>query len=61
MTDERELWDFERQHSAFTIEGQIENAGAFGRGLGRHRVAAGRVFLGLALLCAALLVVGLLL
>ncbi len=54
---DREPFEWERQHSPFTPEGQIENARAFGRGLGRRRTAVGRVFLGGALVIAAILVV----
>jgi hypothetical protein len=54
---ERELFEWERQHSALTPEGQIENAAAFGRGLSRHRTAVGRVFLTGALAIAAMLVI----
>lgn len=47
MTDERPRFDWEREHSPFTVEGQIEAAGAFGRGLGRHRRGFQRVLLAL--------------
>ena len=56
---ERERFEWEREHSVLTPEGQIEAAGAFGRGLGEHRTAAGRVFLGLAVFFAASIVIGL--
>jgi hypothetical protein len=57
MSTERERFDWEREHSVLTPEGQIESARAFGRGLGRHRTGAGRIFLGGALVIAAMLIV----
>ena len=57
MSSERERFEWDREHSVLTPEGQIESARAFGRGLGRHRTAAGRIFLGGALVIAAMLIV----
>lgn len=58
MEPDRERWEWERTHSPFTPEGQIENAAAFGRGVARYRTAVGRVFLAGALVIAAMLVIG---
>jgi hypothetical protein len=38
----RERFEWDRDHSPFTPEGQIESAAAFGRGLARHRTTVGR-------------------
>jgi hypothetical protein len=53
-----EKFEWEREHSPFTVEGQIESAGAFGRGLARKRTTAGRFFLGGAIFFGVLVVIG---
>ena len=64
MNDEggqREPFEWETEHSPLSIEGRIEAAGMFGRGLGRYRSAVSRFFLIAAIAFAALALIGLIL
>ena len=59
VDQEREKFEWEREHSPFTPEGQIESARMFGRGALKHPKAAPRIILALAVLFAVLAVVAL--
>jgi hypothetical protein len=51
---EREKFEWEREHSSYSVEGQIEAYGALARGLTKYRAAFGRLFLAGALVFGAL-------